>query len=259
MLQSVDEALISLKVNRRAAIRLNLSEINGNESIIGSKIGGVPYWEKSKTYPVHKGQALHLLAQINWTELRKSMPEFAVFGTNMPLPEKGITQFFIDTHDLMLGLDPEVPNKQTGWRVIHWENPDENNSAPIPNDALTLGEYAPFFGAKQIKFSPVYMSPGPSDAIEFPELGPMDENLIDRLSKGMRNDGSHVAGFPENARDDVRLNGDDKEFFGHRLLLQLDNTSGLDFGPLGSAQWFIHPANLSNLDFSNVVFDWDHE
>ena len=91
MIQLMEE--ISSRTRQECiALRFDLDR---KPSLTDSKIGGVPYWDLSKPFPMtHDGHKLLLLAQINLSQL----PE------NTMLPKEGILQFFID-NDASLGMD----------------------------------------------------------------------------------------------------------------------------------------------------------
>ncbi|MBQ9696472.1 MAG: DUF1963 domain-containing protein [Oscillospiraceae bacterium] len=64
-------------------------------SLTGSKIGGLPYWDNTRPYPVgNDGEKMALLAQFN----------LADFPPNDKLPAQGLLQFFIEPTE-MQGLE----------------------------------------------------------------------------------------------------------------------------------------------------------
>ena len=65
-------------------------------TLTSSKIGGVPYWDISKEYPVDsEGKKMHLLCQLNFSECKFE---------NMIFPKEGILQFFISSDDIAYGM-----------------------------------------------------------------------------------------------------------------------------------------------------------
>jgi len=83
-----------------------------------SKFGGLPYFPKSLQYPTDsKGQAMFLLAQINFGET----PKLESF------PEKGILQFYISGGSDVYGACFESPAKQDDFKVLYFHEVAEDD------------------------------------------------------------------------------------------------------------------------------------
>lgn len=88
-----------------------------NLSLYSSKIGGYGFVPKALPFPVNsKGIPLFLLAQINFSEMPKSI-----------FPEKGILSFYIDYSDLLLGINFENYMDNSGYKVIFTSDLNEEH------------------------------------------------------------------------------------------------------------------------------------
>ena len=82
-------------------------------SLFESKFAGDPYFPLSMEYPRSpEGQPLKLLAQINFADVSKHLPNFL----------KRDFTVFIDGYDDVLGMDFENGQNQEGFRVIFHEH-----------------------------------------------------------------------------------------------------------------------------------------
>ena len=76
------------KITKQDSYKIHI--YNSKVNLFDSKLGGIPYWNVSKDYPVNsRGEKLILLAQIN---LEKENFE------DKRLPNKGILQFFVENN-----------------------------------------------------------------------------------------------------------------------------------------------------------------
>ena len=108
------------------SIKIQIEE-NRKPTLFGSKIGGIPYWDKKREYPkASDGSKLMLLAQMNLNEL----PE------NQMLPRTGILQFFIlcDRNYGMAIQESGYPNNT--YQVVYHEKIDESITEA---DVLSIG------------------------------------------------------------------------------------------------------------------------
>lgn len=253
MIESIQEALIALALTRRISIRMNTRPMMDDGNSLISKIGGTPYWEKSRAYPVSRSIPMSMVAQINWSDLNKQVGINAMTLARMKFPKTGITQFFIDSFANQIQLGITNPDQQGVWKVIHWENPDISQAIELPEEFKEFGPYFPASENLECFFSAETMVCGPSDSIEFPELGEVEESVIEQISYNIQNIGCHINGYPQFVYGDVR-NQNIGRFGGHRLLLQIDSSGPFFAGANGSMQWMIHPVDLANRDFSKMIF-----
>lgn len=77
-----------------------------------SRIGGLPYWDFSRAYPVNdQGETLRFLCQFNLAQLPDNSEGLKL------LPHKGLLQFFLGRDDTY-GCTYEVDNP--GCKVVYW-------------------------------------------------------------------------------------------------------------------------------------------
>lgn len=222
-----------------------------------SHFGGTPYWLKTMPYPTAQdGTPLRLLAQIRFDEIERPLPYY---------PTTGLLQFFIASDDLY-GLDFDAPQKQDTFRVVYHEmvEEDETKWADIPH--IPVEEYGfPMEEAGTLQFvqEEMYLS---CDDFRFTEqydwtaldLGDEEDEVLDELWENISSSGHQLGGYPYFTQEDPRAYSDDvlKEY---ELLFQLDTDDTIEcmWGDAGVANFFIHPDDLKNRDFSNVLYNWD--
>lgn len=243
---------------KKSVISLSLSPAE-DLTLWQSKVGGSPYLPVHADHPrTTDGRALMLLAQINCAEL----PE------NEDYPKTGILQFFIDVEDDLYGLNFDEPQTQDGFRVIYHADVVEDNAQlqqHFPHADLdqnmspVTGQYAVQFATQER-----YISIGDhafADQVFDPYALDDDsaEEIYDEYDDVFSASGHHLGGYPYFTQDDPR--GHDERFKDYILLFQLD-TSDQDnvqimWGDAGVANFFIHPDDLKNRDFSKVMYNWD--
>ena len=259
-----------LKDIAKFSIRLKLN-IAENLSIWQSKIGGKPYMPKDMTYPTNKeDKPLYLLAQINFSE----MPKIDY------LPQSGILQFFVAPDDVY-GLDFDHPQNQDNFRVIYHKTITDNQDM-LQLDVPTIAAYDDEDGyfpidAHEYAITPILQLqavPILDDfdklivdlnhlkeklTAEFGESFDFWENVVDRYEAIMETDGHRLGGYPYFTQSDPRYYN--KKFSDYILLFQLDsedfNDGGIMWGDCGVGNFFIHPNDLANEDFSKVMYNWD--
>lgn len=247
----------------------------------GSRLGGVPYWDLEKPYPVTRdGRQLFLLAQIRLEDLEEGGP----------LPKTGLLQFFIApdatfgrASDLNLMDDPD------GFRVVWHEqvHPEYTREA-----VQEMGVYSsldvtpedgvfPLCGSAALRFEKTEVSMGPCDwhyeklyrgaagqlGITLPEDQPLYEFMPeDTFQKELsRNIGHWLLGYPYFVSVDPRALAPALDHRYNTMLLQLDSEMAEDgswqllWGRAGVANFFINYHDLRKGDFSRVMYTWDSE
>lgn len=240
-----------------------------------SKFAGFPYLPKSFEYPTTpKGEYLHLLAQINFDEV----PNLAGF------PTTGILQFYI-ARDGAYGQDFENPTDQSNFRVLYFPDIERNEDGLMTNfDFLpTLWEYGK-------EFIPFYIFPSYaphrddcfalSFNLESAPISDCDYQFEEWVGNEIWNvfqannyalgteyrerfvEGHRIGGYPNFAQADFREALTESEE-PHTLLLQIDFDPGemekisIEWGDIGVGNFWIKESALKNLDFSEVLYNWD--
>lgn len=226
-----------------------------------SKFGGLPYFPKGLQYPVDsKGQAMFLLAQINFGET----PKLESF------PEKGILQFYISGESDVYGACFESPAQQDDFKILYFPEVTENEDSLVTKfDFLPKPDLFPIEKQSSLVFS-LKQAPLPVSDYHFE---PIILNLNPKLKYELYNDyqkvyeaysslfhseGHKIGGYPYFTQNDPReletYKG--KEY---KLLFQIDtdDEAGIMWGDCGVANFFISERDLVNKDFSRVFYNWD--
>ena len=199
-------------------------------AITSSKFGGLPYCKSGEEVPVDEdGKKMQLLVQINFDEVKVPLS----FG-----PKHGMLQFFISTKGSAYGTDFSNLLNKNGFRVIYHEVVDYSvTEAKVLSYDLPEGH-----GNSS---TPVQTS----CKIELVSVKQKD------------NKGSHIFGSPRFCQDDPRpLKPEYSSSKYDTLLLQIDSCATdnhVEFGDQGIAQFFINQKALKNLDFSDILYNWD--
>lgn len=221
------------------------------------KLGGTPWWPKNEAWPVNpEGVHLLFLAQINFEEI-SPLADF---------PRRGLLQFFI-FDDYLYGQQPDHAALQSTFRVVYRPEIHHNTDA-LTTDFAFLRSYRyddlPIEPGVEFSFEyeqqTGYMPPDDAgfDASLgkdfFAQFGADEWALQDAWRRLAAGSGHKIGGYPRFAQYDPRPAGSDLA-----LLFQLDSepNKGILWGDLGTAQFFIHPEKLRQLDFSEVSYYWD--
>lgn len=206
-----------------------------------SKLGGCPYLERLKDYPIgSNGRPMMFLAQINLEE----MPPLEDF------PAKGILQFYIED------VDPYGLGE--GCEVKYIESYTKDESCLIKENPYreNYQEYEPFERNGRITFTQRQMPITSSiEAFEEQFIDPAADEEHSALYEVCDASDSRVGGYPcfvqnapayyENETCDVLL-----------LQLDVDDTCGIMFGDAGNCTFLISREDLIKGDFSQVEYDW---
>lgn len=247
--------------------------------LIDSKVGGSPYLPMGAEIPVDdEGRQLSLLAQINCKEL-VGMEDY---------PQKGLLQFFILMDDCY-GLDFDNQSNQNTFRVVYYDSIDENvkeeDVLKIYNPYIEDEDYMPFVGEfkmifttyeegitlEDFKFDEVFVKKYnelfPNNKIEaFWDLDDDNEDdesfddIMEEIDDEISGYGNKIDGYPYFAQSDPR-EYDDLDSY-DTVLLQIDSMDDYEneyimWGDSGVCNFFINKEKLKNLDFSDVLYNWD--
>ena len=260
------------KNNSRECINIIIEE-NNSLNLTDSKFGGLPYISTDADTPKDSNDnQLALLAQINCSDL----PENTLY------PKDGLLQFWISRND-DFGLD----NKKD-YCVKYIENIEDNiTKESILNkykllDEENSEEYSPFSKKNTsfaLKFEKGISTITSTDFLfedtalkTIHELFP-DENIedlyddlerdvFDTLFKAFNGIDHAIGAYPTFTQWDPR-NPEEKDTYGITLL-QIEshwnndsNNNEIMWGDSGVANFFINKEKLEDLDFDDVLFNWD--
>jgi uncharacterized protein YwqG len=221
-----------------------------------SSLGGRPYLPKDAAFPVTpEGESLYFLAQINFEET----PALAGF------PNRGLLQFFV-FDDPMYGWAGWGNPSGGRFKVLYYPDLVRDPEA-LTTDFSFLRPYAdPPLALETglgLSFSLGQEFPGPMDyrfdqhfgQRFFQRFGEDEEEVWDFFFRLSESNSCHkIGGYAYFTQEDPRT-----PELPLQLLLQLDSDSaiGLQWGDMGIAHFFIPPADLTAMDFSNVSYHWD--
>jgi uncharacterized protein YwqG len=220
-----------------------------------SKFGGLPYLPKNYDYPRDSnGKPLYLLAQINFAEV----PDSEDF------PSEGILQFYISEGDSW-GQDLENAFQQDKFRVIYFPEIIHTETDLITDFSfLPEPEDLPFEESCSLQFeqqiAPVNIWDGEFDEVFgedfFAQFGEKEEEISGEYDDKFPADGHKIGGYAYFTQSDPRPYLSKEKYV---LLLQVDTDEevGIMWGDVGVCNFFIKPEDLEQLDFSNVLYNWD--
>ena len=269
-----------LEKNKKPMIKISLSDDKPN--LFQSKFGGIPYLPKDKETPKDKKERqFTLLAQINIEELPKN---------NIYPMKEGILQFWI-LNDDVLGLDYDT-NLGDGYKVVYYNKIDKSVTEEEVLEKYKPYEdedsYFPVEGEFSLSFKLTdgYFSDSNDDFREivdkemkkfhlenkekYKEILKIydDEKFLSywdiwdileedkEIGKKLFEAGHKIGGFPNFTQSDVREIGDYEI-----LLLQIDSEgtekNEIMWGDCGIANFFIREKDLKELNFDEVIYNWD--
>ena len=260
------------KNNSRECINIIIEE-NDSLNLTDSKFGGLPYIPLDSDIPIDSnGNQLALLAQINCTDL----PENTLY------PKEGLLQFWISRNDNFgLGNKKDycvkyikniensitIENILTKYNLLNEENSEEYSPFNKKNTSFAL------------KFEKGISTITPND-FQFEELAlqtvqelfpdervadlynDLERDVFDTLFKAFKGVNHAIGAYPTFTQWDPR-NLDEADAYGVTLL-QVEsewnndsNDAEIMWGDSGVANFFINKEKLENLDFDDVLFNWD--
>lgn len=272
-LEDINKVIEKIKNdNTHECINIMLEE-NNNLGITDSKFGGIPYIANDSDIPKDSNDMqLALLAQINCTEL----PE------NNLYPKVGLLQFWISRNE-NFGL-----NNREDYRVKYIkETEDGITNEDVLNKYNLLNEdnneeYSPF-NKKNTSFDLKFekgMSSITSNDFQFEEVtlqtiqelfpnedvkdlyDDLEREVFDTLFKAFNGVNHAIGAYPTFTQWDPR-NPDEPNAYDITLLqvesqwINDSNDAQIMWGDSGVANFFINKEKLANLDFEDVLFNWD--
>lgn len=244
---------------------IHVTAHKGNTSLSQSKFGGYPYLPLTAEHPKDEnGKVMMLLAQLNFTDIPKL--------ENMP--EKGILQFFISYEDDVYGIDFDEQTNQKNFRTVYYENVITDESLLV-TDFVYMDEIdkdmLPFTEEYKLSFQLKYEAMSMTDyrfeeliegVIDLDEEVEVDGETFDMwdvCGEYLSGAGHKIGGYPCFTQTDPRER--ETNYSGYDiLLLQIDTDDGendIMWGDSGVANFFIKEEDLRNLNFSNVLYNWD--
>ncbi|MET4561904.1 YwqG family protein [Lysinibacillus parviboronicapiens] len=237
---------------------INIETEQRKTSFFESKFEGEPYFPLTMAYPKNaEGQPLKLLAQINFADVPKHVPNF---------PTEGILQFYIDAHDDVLGMDFDNGQNQQGFRVIFHEQIVEEESQLIQDfsfvDLNKEDMYFPVEKEMALSFETGYEPLSANDFRSNTQYATIvndiedNDDVEDEFYETLDSTGHKIGGYPFFTQEDPRAYGDYTDSL--ILLLQVDSEGDhIMWGDVGVGNFFITEDELKRKDFSNVLYNWD--
>ncbi|MEK4027830.1 MULTISPECIES: YwqG family protein [Bacillaceae] len=236
---------------------VKIAGLRTSTGLLDSKFGGHPYLPKNMEHPKDEnGVYLQLLAQINFAEV-PPMKDF---------PKKGILQFYIAPEDDLLGMDFEDGTSQKDFRILyHADVTDDRSKLTTDFNYIKPGEEEFFPVTHEIKLSfeldeePISEGDYRMEqlSIDLEEMSSGTE-LGEIYAEAFGATGSKIGGYPFFTQEDPRSYRE--KYQNHNvLLLQVDTDTDLDimWGDSGVGNFFITKEDLRNLNFTNVLYNWD--
>ncbi len=251
-------------------VKMNLTDTN--PAVFESKVGGTGYIPHDGNFPTDsKGNQLRFLAQIECEKV--NIPEY---------PKSGLLQFWIMNDDLY-GADFDNNTRQDSFRIIYYKDIDKSvaeeeiASKFVENEFDKTESLMPVTGTFGISFTECMTGISDCDyraedmiCKKYNEVAPekhlesiydieCDFNEAECYKKTIGDSfGNKIGGYPAFTQYDPRDEGDTHDF----LLLQLDSAYIDDkiemmWGDSGVCNFFINKEKLKNLDFSDVIYNWD--
>ena len=266
---------IAEEVTRRTArehYRIVLNE-ERQPDVMGSKIGGKPYWPCDMDYPTDvQGKPMLMVMQINCEEA----------GLKAPLPEHGMLQWFISLNpEWMYGCQGNYDEAGMGFRIIYHE---EIGASATPANVPTHDTVDEIMSPVkrevavdvEVEETVMSVSDGRFNRLFFDivkEITGIDyddkmwyeyldneDGLYFEQNLGMKAPRHQMLGYPVYSQDEARRDIESQD----ALLFQLDSQfSTVDrkelvmWGDMGSGFIFINHDNLASHDFSHAYYCWD--
>lgn len=245
-----------IEATKRETIAIKATP-NENLSLRQSKFGHYPCVPKDFEYPKDRqGNFLYPLAQINFSEV----PHLEHF------PSSGYLQFYIAADDTYgFSFEKDVPSE---FKVIFFEEAELGDPREDMGflDEVLKGDYSPVYKPHSLafKFKTEYVGMG--DVNGGSEAGFKMDNIIadhpqlrreieDAVFGNFSPVGHKLGGYAYFTQWDPR--DEESETRDYTLLFQMDSDDHIMWGDVGVGNFFIDPVDLSNKDFSKILYNWD--
>lgn len=259
-----------MKKTETLCARLELTE--DKPTLFESKVGGMGYVPHDGIIPEDKmGRQLRLLAQIDCSQA--AIEDF---------PESGLLQFWI-LNDDVYGMSFNDNTCQDTFRIVYYKDIDKTVTEEEVKAKFKKNEFddvnsMPVFGEFGVKFTQntdimsdydvrfkklfceSYNECQPPEDID--SLNDLHIDVADEVPEYEKPNeyafGHKIGGYPAFTQYDPRVEDTEHDF----LLLQLDSDYGkgndkIMWGDSGVCGFFINKKKLKNLDFSDVIYNWD--
>lgn len=251
----------SFTLSHRAALEaacrpvLNIRASSGSPAPWESCFFGTPYLPADAAWPTTRsGAPLQFIAQLNFAE----MPDLKGF------PCKGIVQFYVNSHDNLLGLNLDDP-LNGDFRVLFWPEPVQD-MAVLRSDAAPVADFAHSPGGQPCRLTfetgldPINLDSSSFEK-QFPEdffsdLGDSEWDARDEYAELNPLGGHKVGGYPHFTQDDPRYD-ELAEFDVLLFQMDTDSANGIQWGDMGVANFFVRPDDLAAGRFDQVLYNWD--
>jgi len=243
---------VELKKYKRECIKIEakstgVQALKDSLDIKTSKFLGIPFYPKSKIYPLDtNSNPMLLAAQLNFEET----PKLSDF------PENGILQLFLSGTDW---YDEES-------KIVYHSKAEMGNEFTVDFSFINQEAYEemPILKVHQLKFKKSIENGGFEDCQFNFQFGDLDryeftENLNEKEEKEFDQyfdtDGHKIGGYATFTQSDPRdYKGRNKEDV---QILQIDSEENIIFGDAGLGHVFISKESLINRDFDKAYFTWD--
>jgi len=245
-----------IKTQTKPVIRITAIK-SDKLDLFKSKFFGIPYFPQNQTYPLDShGNPLAFIAQLNLQEI----PE------NKLLSRTGILQFFVANT-----VDNGLSDPKKGFKVIY--HPEIiSDPTQLMSDFSFVTKHENWLPAQeqfQLKFKVAKEIMTFQDHNFLKMVTPTRmkkvayryEEIIAALGIKPAEPTHKIGGFPDFIQFDPR----EKTTADYILLFQMNSQNNIDtenageimWGDGGIANFFIAPADLKNLNFTNVLYHWD--
>ncbi|EIT86711.1 YwqG-like protein [Fictibacillus macauensis ZFHKF-1] len=232
---------------------ISLTVTEKKPSIYSSKFGGDPYLPLNIDHPLDaSGNPLHLLAQLNFSEL----PPLT------PFPQQGMLQFYISMTDEVYGIDFEEPTNQANFRVLYHPEIIEDDSKRVTDFSYiqtiheTHEDYSSPLYKEYCLLAHVEEEAISNGDYRFQSLIPeMNDDEEEDMMDVLGNDGHKIGGYAFFTQEDPRTYLPEGSY--DVLLFQMDSIDGICWGDMGVGNFFISASDLQALNFTNVLYNWD--
>lgn len=274
-IKSIIEELKKRTKQKAFSLKICKDKIPG---LCDSKLGGVPYWDNQRMYPVDSsGNQLMLLAQINLEQYD--------FGELLPMT--GMLQFFTGLDDVF-GVDVDERDRQDTFRVVYHEtvnydvtreevmslgyptNLDEKmrEYSPVSKEyALEISKAEVYMSERDYRFESLFREIAKEQQIKLKVEESLydliEEKAYDQMVEEMTNTGHWVLGYPFFTQSDPRMYTEEYHYY-DTMLFQLDSEYYDDgegdmvlWGDCGVGNFFMNNEDLKNCNFNKVLYNWD--